>query len=199
MSIRFPQVGAFVPSFVLAVSAQASITGYVLLPDYSGASGATVTLKSTGASAVTDATGAFNVDISTEGIAQAPWAILNTSRARTVYVSVTASGVVTSASSSNVYDGTVSMSIPVTLAAMPSDVAKFVNWLWDNRQASGGYLDYCIRWQSATKLTQTYRGLRLCRRCRRLEHRPEDGDVGGLVDGDYGNGRLVSAHGRASD
>lgn len=404
MSIRFPQVGAFVLSFGLAVSAQAAITGYVLLPDYSGASGATVTLKSTGASAVTDATGAFNIDTSTEGIAQAPrisrsgtgalsisvasrapvhvnvfdlkgklvrsalnaelargtyevspftgeeaegvyavrvsvgnshkvfqmmrtgessapavsksksaalktlstadslsvtyggdaagsvaiwvddgqvsnivithkvvsgtvtrngntisditvsavssdglslspeasfndgtstyeattpWAILNTSRAWTVYVSVTASGTVTSASSSNIYDGTVSVNIPVTLAAlssssakssssvkssssaakssssvavssssaksssssvkssssqmtidaMPSDVAKFVNWVWDNRQASGkqdqiedfknlifypiiankGYLNYCIRWQSATKLTQTYR------------------------------------------
>src|SRR5574344_2164119 len=369
MSIRFPQVGAFVLSFGLAVSAQAAITGYVLLPDYSGASGATVTLKSTGASAVTDATGAFNIDTSTEGIAQAPrisrsgtgalsisvasrapvhvnvfdlkgklvrsalnaelargtyevspftgeeaegvyavrvsvgsshkvfqmmrtgessapavsksksaalktlstadslsvtyggdaagsvaiwvddgqvsnivithkvvsgtvtrngntisditvsavssdglslspeasfndgtstyeattpWAILNTSRAWTVYVSVTASGTVTSASSSNIYDGTVSVNIPVTLAAlssssakssssvkssssaakssssvavssssakssssavssssakssssqmtidaMPSDVAKFVNWVWDNRQASG--------------------------------------------------------------
>ena len=157
MSIRFPQVGAFVPSFGLVVSAQVSITGYVLLPDYNGASGATVTLKSTGASAVTDATGAFNIDISTEGIAQAPWAILNTSRAWTVYVSVTASGVVTSVSSSNVYDGTVSMNIPVTFAAMPSDVAKFVNWVWDNRQAGGGYLDYCIRWQNATKLTQSYR------------------------------------------
>lgn len=378
MSIHFPQVGAFALSFGLAVSAQASITGYVLLPDYSGASGATVTLKSTGASAVTDATGAFNIDTSTEGIAQAPrisrsgtgafsisvasrapvrvnvfdlkgklvrsalnaelaqgtyevspftgeeaegvyavrvsvgsshkvfqmmrtgasaapavsksksvalktlstadslsvtyggdaagsvaiwvddgqvnnisithkvvsgvitrngntvsgitvsavssdglslspeatfddgtstyeamtpWEILNTSRAWAVYVSVIASGVVTAASSSNVYDGTVSVNIPVTLAArsssslkssssaksssssqmtvdaMPSDVAKFVNWVWDNRQASGkqdqiedfknlifypiiangGYLNYCIRWQSATKLTQTYR------------------------------------------
>lgn len=390
MSIRLSQVGAFVLSFGLAISAQAAITGYVLLPSYSGVSGATVTLKSTGASAVTDASGAFSIDTSTEGIAAAskisrsgtgsvaisvatrspvrvnvfdlkgklvrtvlnaelargmyevspftgeeaegvyavrvtvgsshkvfqmmrtgkssaravskshavalktlstadslsvtyggdaagsvaiwvddgqvdnivithkvisgtitrngnaisdiavsavssdglslapeaafddatsmyeattPWTILNTSRAWTVYVSVTASGAVTSASSSNIYDGTLAVTLPVTLAAlsssssakssssvqssssvassssvkssssqttidaMPSDIAKFVNWVWDNRQASGkqdqiedfknlifypiiangGYLNYCVRWQSATKLTQTYR------------------------------------------
>ena len=59
---------------------------------------------------------------------------------------------------------------------MPLDVAKFVNWVWDNRQANGkqdqiedlkpdlypdhreqGLPHHCIRWQSATKLTQTYR------------------------------------------
>jgi len=130
-----------------------------------------------------------------------PWAIVNTSRAWTVYVSVTASGVVTSASSSNVYDGTVSMSIP--------------------GQASGGYLNYYICWQSAMKLMQTYRdkmkamparrinawrdysrrttristgghGLRLSGRRRGLEHRSEDGNVGLLGD-DYGNRRLVPA------
>lgn len=101
---------------------------------------------------------ALNVELAQGGYeATTPWEILDTSRAWAVYVSVIASGVVTSASSSNVYDGTVSVNIPVTLAAMPSDVAKFVNWVWDNRQASGGYLNYCIRWQSATKLTQTYR------------------------------------------
>lgn len=155
MSIRFPQVGAFVPFFGLAVSAQASITGYVLLPDYSGASCATATLKSTGALSISAASrvpvyvnvfdlkgkrgrSAPNAELAQGAYeAMTPWAIVNTSRAWTVYVSVTASGVVTSASSSNVYDGTVSMSIP--------------------GQASGGYLNYYIRWQSAMTLMQTYR------------------------------------------
>lgn len=105
-----------------------------------------------------------------------------------------------------------------------SGVAKFVNWVWDNRQASGGYLNYCIRWQNATKLTQTYRAKMKAMFARQINawkdysstndahfdislrgitgfgYAGAGGDRSivrkmGMWNGDYGEGRLVSAQG----
>lgn len=86
---------------------------------------------------------------------------------------ITSSSNISSSSSNSVYSSTSSY----TIADMPSSLATFVNWVWDNRQASGkmddivrsqnllfhqiieakGNINYCVRWQSKNALSQSDR------------------------------------------
>jgi hypothetical protein len=65
----------------------------------------------------------------------------------------------------------------IRISEMPNHIAPFINWVWDNRQANGkqdqvenfrnlifypimangGYLNYCIRWQSDVSLSPEQR------------------------------------------
>jgi len=96
-----------------------------------------------------------------------------------VNLPITLTAQISSSSSTISSSGTTSSSsvAQITINDMPSTVSKLVNWVWDYRQAAGkqdqienfknlifyqiiengGYLNYCVRWQSSTSLTQTYR------------------------------------------